>query len=69
MSLQSAELETLISPFSRSISMDRACQILGVSRRTVYYWIKEGRLQTMRTQLGSQRVLTDSLKSVCNTRS
>ena len=55
-------------PFSpeaaRSLSLDRTCRVLGISRRTVYYWIKEGRLATTRTRMGSQRVLTDSLKSM-----
>jgi excisionase family DNA binding protein len=44
--------------------MAQAGTLLGISRRTVYYWIKEGRLQTMRTAMGSQRVLTDSVKSL-----
>ena len=44
-----------------SVSMARACQMLHVSRRTLYYWIKSGRIRTKRTMLGSQRVLTESL--------
>lgn len=46
----------------RSVSIARAIQLLGVSRRTVYYWIGNGRLQTVRTLGGSQRVLTDSVE-------
>ena len=57
------------SSVARSVSMERACRILGVSRRTVYYWIKEGRLQTTRTPMGSQRVLTDSVRSIWTARS
>src|SRR5581483_3811132 len=38
-----------------------AAVLLGVSRRTVYYWIKGGRLQTVRTPGGSQRVLLSSI--------
>ncbi len=49
---------------ARSLSLDRTCRVLGMSRRTVYYWIKSGRLQTTRTHMGSQRVLTDSLRSM-----
>jgi excisionase family DNA binding protein len=45
----------------RSVSLDHAAEILGVSRRTIYNRIREGRLQTIRTRLGSQRVLLDSL--------
>jgi hypothetical protein len=32
-----------------------------MSRRTVYYRIREGRLRTIRTLGGSQRVLLESL--------
>lgn len=45
----------------RSVSIEHAAQILGVSRRTVYYRIRDGRLRTIRTLGGSQRVLMDSL--------
>jgi excisionase family DNA binding protein len=43
----------------RSISLEHAAQILGVSRRTIYNRIRDGRLQTIRTLGGSQRVLLD----------
>ena len=46
----------------RSVSLDHAAQLLGVSRRTVYNRIREGRLQTIRTRGGSQRVLLDSVQ-------
>lgn len=45
----------------RSVSIDQAAQLLKVSRRTVYYRIRDGRLQTIRTLGGSQRVLVESL--------
>ena len=45
----------------RSISIEQAAQLLGVSRRTVYYRIRDGRLRTIRTLGGSQRVLLDSV--------
>jgi excisionase family DNA binding protein len=45
----------------RSVSLDHAAEILGVSRRTIYNRIREGRLQTIRTIGGSQRVLLDSV--------
>ena len=47
---------------ARSLSLDQAREALGVSRRTLYYWIKRGRLQTVRTSMGSQRVLVESLR-------
>ena len=45
----------------RSFLLDEAAVLLGVSRRTVYYWIREGKLQTLRTRGGSQRVLGESI--------
>lgn len=53
-------------PFSeprlgRSVSILQAAHLLSVSRRTIYNRIREGRLQTVRTLGGSQRVLVESL--------
>ena len=45
----------------RSVSIDQAARLLNVSRRTIYNRIREGRLRTVRTLGGSQRVLVDSL--------
>jgi len=45
----------------RSVSLDHAAELLGVSRRTIYNRIRDGRLQTIRTLGGSQRVLLDSV--------
>ena len=45
----------------RSVSIDQAAQRLRLSRRTIYYRIRDGRLQTIRTIGGSQRVLVESL--------
>jgi excisionase family DNA binding protein len=46
---------------SISIFIYQAADMLGVSRRTVYYRIREGRLRTVRTRCGSQRVLLESI--------
>ena len=48
----------------RSVSLDHAAELLGVSRRTIYNRIREGRLLTVRTLGGSQRVLIDSVQRV-----
>jgi excisionase family DNA binding protein len=45
----------------RSVSLDQAAALLGVSRRTIYNRIRDGRLQTIRTLGGSQRVLLESV--------
>jgi excisionase family DNA binding protein len=61
------ELQVSASSFEprlgRSVTIDQAAQLLGVSRRTVYYRIREGRLRTIRTLGGSQRVILESLAS------
>jgi len=48
----------------RSVSLDHAAELLGVSRRTIYNRIRDGRLQTIRTRGGSQRVLLESVAYV-----
>src|SRR5438067_5421725 len=53
----------------RSVSLDHAAQLLGVSRRTIYNRIRDGRLQTIRTLGGSQRVLLESVQEIRGDRS
>lgn len=48
----------------RSLLIDDAAVLLGVSRRTVYYRISQGRLETVRTVGGSQRVLLGSIEQL-----
>ena len=50
----------------RSVSIDRAAELLGCSRRTVYNLISSGWLQTVRTLGRSQRVLLESLQMVAD---
>lgn len=46
----------------RSVTIDCAAALLRVSRRTIYYWIANGKLATVRTLSGgSQRVLLESI--------
>jgi excisionase family DNA binding protein len=47
-----------------SLLILQAAELLGISRRTVYYRIHEGRLQTIRTRCGSQRVLVASVEAL-----
>lgn len=46
----------------RSVTIDQAATLLHVSRRTIYNRIREGKLVTIRTIGGSQRVLLTSLE-------
>jgi excisionase family DNA binding protein len=48
----------------RSVTIDQAAALLNVSRRTVYYRIRAGSLQTIRTLGGSQRVVLHSLEAM-----
>ena len=57
----SANPDTFIPQLGRSVAIERAAQLLGISRRTVYNRIKTGRLSTLRVPSGSQRVLLASI--------
>jgi len=60
----SESVEVPVVPrIGRSVSLDHAAELLGVSRRTIYNRIREGRLMTVRTLGGSQRVLLDSVEN------
>lgn len=45
----------------RSVTIDQAADLLQVSRRTIYNRIRDGKLHTIRTIGGSQRVLVSSV--------
>ena len=48
----------------RTLIIADTAKLLGISRRTVYYRIREGRLRTVRTRGGSQRVLVSSIEAL-----
>jgi excisionase family DNA binding protein len=48
-------------PPGRSIPIDQAAHLMNVSRRTVYNWIRQGRLRTTPNERGAMRVLVQSL--------
>jgi excisionase family DNA binding protein len=39
----------------------KACEIVGVSRRTIYNWLASGKLEYVRTAGGSVRIYVDTL--------
>ncbi len=45
----------------KTVSIPRACEIVGVSRRTIYNWIAGGKVQYVRTAGGSVRIFADTL--------
>ena len=54
----------LLNTMMKTVFVDEAAALLGVSRRTVYYRIQDGKLKTMRTACGSQRVLVESIAAL-----
>jgi excisionase family DNA binding protein len=44
-----------------TVSIGRACEIVGVSRRTIYNWMNAGLLEIKRTAGGSIRIVEASL--------
>jgi excisionase family DNA binding protein len=45
----------------KAISIMKACELVGVSRRTIYNWISAGKVEYIRTAGGSIRIFVDSL--------
>ena len=45
----------------KTVSIPRACEMVGVSRRTIYNWIAGGKIQYIRTAGGSVRIFADTL--------
>ena len=54
-------MEMFEQHLGRSVTIDQAATLLRVSRRTIYNRIRDGKLHTIRTIGGSQRVLVSSL--------
>lgn len=45
----------------KTISIMKACELVGVSRRTIYNWLSAGKLEYVRTAGGSVRIFVDTL--------
>jgi excisionase family DNA binding protein len=39
----------------------KACELVGVSRRTIYNWLSSGKIEYVRTAGGSVRIFVDTL--------
>ena len=48
----------------RSCSIMKACELVGVSRRTIYNWIAANKVEYFRTVGGSIRIFVDTLVAV-----
>ena len=45
----------------QTISIMKACELVGVSRRTIYNWLSSGKIEYVRTAGGSVRIFVDTL--------
>jgi excisionase family DNA binding protein len=45
----------------KTIPIMKACELVGVSRRTIYNWIASGKVEYVRTAGGSVRIFVDTL--------
>ena len=45
----------------QTLSIMKACEVVGVSRRTIYNWISAGKVEYVRTAGGAVRIFEDSL--------
>jgi excisionase family DNA binding protein len=53
--------ETIVDTERQTISIMKACEVVGVSRRTIYNWMAGGKVEYVRTAGGSVRIFADSL--------
>ena len=45
----------------QTLSIMKACEAVGVSRRTIYNWLSSGKIEYVRTAGGSVRIFVDTL--------
>src|SRR6188508_1984834 len=57
--IQSSEASSQVE--RKTISIMKACELVGVSRRTIYNWLSSGKIEYVRTAGGSVRIFVDTL--------
>jgi len=45
----------------KTVSIMKACELVGVLRRTIYNWLSSGKIEYIRTAGGSVRIFMDTL--------
>lgn len=45
----------------QTVSVNKACELVGVSRRTIYNWMSQGKVEFIRTAGQSRRIVLDTL--------
>jgi len=53
--------DTTVEFERQTLSIMKACEVVGVSRRTIYNWMAGGKVEYVRTAGGSVRIFADSL--------
>ena len=53
--------DTTVEMERQTLSIMKACEVVGVSRRTIYNWMAGGKVEYVRTAGGSVRIFADSL--------
>ncbi len=53
--------DTTVELERQTLSIMKACEVVGVSRRTIYNWMAGGKVEYVRTAGGSVRIFADSL--------
>ena len=48
-------------PERRTVNIVQACELAGVSRRALYYWMEAGTLEYARLPSGRRRIYVDTL--------
>ena len=65
LNLQRARTDTILGGNCqverKTISIMKACELVGVSRRTIYNWLSSGKIEYVRTAGGSVRIFVDTL--------
>jgi excisionase family DNA binding protein len=54
-------IDGMQTPERKMLTILEACQLVGVSRRTVYNWMADGKVDYVRTAGGAVRIFADSL--------
>lgn len=45
----------------KTVTVEEACKAVGVTRRTIYNWMAQGKIEYTETAGGSKRIYADSL--------
>ncbi len=51
----------MVDPTRKAVSITKACELAGVTRRTIYNWMGNGKVEYVRTAGGSVRIFADTL--------